>query len=85
MIAGAILLLAFLVLLQRKTIRVKDFKIDEQLNDINTKNTYLEHAARIIRHDMHSGINTYIPRGISSLEKRLTPDDIKTLKIDPAG
>ena len=82
LIAGAILLLAFLVLLQRKTIRVKDFKIDEQLNDINTKNTYLEHAARIIRHDMHSGINTYIPRGISSLEKRLTPEDIKTLKIE---
>ena len=82
LIAGSILLLAFLVLLQRKTIRVKDFKIDEQLNDINTKNIYLEHAARIIRHDMHSGINTYIPRGISSLEKRLTPEDIKTLKIE---
>jgi len=81
-IVGSILLLGFLVLLQRKTIKVKDFKIDEQLQDINTKNTYLEHAARIIRHDMHSGINTYIPRGISSLEKRLTAEDIKNLKIE---
>jgi signal transduction histidine kinase len=81
-IVGSILLLAFLVLLQRKTIKVKDFKIDEQLNDINTKNTYLEHAARIIRHDMHSGINTYIPRGLNSLEKRLTAEDIKNLKIE---
>lgn len=81
-IIGSILFLGILVLLQRKTIKVKDFKIDEQLEDINTKNTYLEHAARIIRHDMHSGINTYIPRGISSLEKRITPEDIKTLKIE---
>jgi light-regulated signal transduction histidine kinase (bacteriophytochrome) len=31
---------------------------------------------------MHSGINTYIPRGISSLEKRITPDELKNLKID---
>ena len=34
-------------------------------------NAYLEHAAKILRHDMHSGINTYIPRGVSSLERRL--------------
>jgi len=53
-----------------------------QLDEINKKNTYLEHAAKILRHDMHSGINTYIPRGISSLERRLTPDDIKNLKIE---
>jgi signal transduction histidine kinase len=30
---------------------------------------------------MHSGINTYIPRGVSSLERRLTPEDIENLKI----
>lgn len=46
------------------------------------KNTYLEHAAKILRHDMYSGINVYIPRGISSLERRLTPEQIKFLKID---
>lgn len=50
--------------------------------EIEKKNTYLEHAAKIIRHDMHSGINTYIPRGISSLERRLTPESIETLKLE---
>jgi PAS domain S-box-containing protein len=50
--------------------------------EIDKKNTYLEHAAKILRHDMHSGINTYIPRGVSSLERRLTEEDIKNLKIE---
>jgi PAS domain S-box-containing protein len=54
----------------------------EQLDEINKKNTYLEHAAKILRHDMHSGINTYIPRGISSLERRLSEDDVKNLKLE---
>ena len=81
-IAILLLALGIMVLFQRKTIKVQDKEIDRQLADINTKNTYLEHAARIIRHDMHSGINTYIPRGISSLEKRLTGDTIKDLKIE---
>lgn len=49
--------------------------------EITKKNTYLEHAAKIIRHDMHSGINTYLPRGIRSLRRRLTEEDIKRLKI----
>ena len=30
---------------------------------------------------MHSGINTYIPRGVNSLERRITPQDIENLKI----
>lgn len=50
-------------------------------HEIEKKNTYLEHAAKIIRHDMHSGINTYIPRGVSSLERRLKPEDIETFKL----
>jgi PAS domain S-box-containing protein len=50
--------------------------------EIEKKNTYLEHAAKILRHDMHSGINTYIPRGVSSLERRLSADDMKELKIE---
>jgi PAS domain S-box-containing protein len=54
----------------------------EQKREIEKKNTYLEHAAKILRHDMHSGINTYIPRGISSLERRLKPEDIETLKLE---
>ena len=81
-ISISVLILVLLVLLQRKTIKVQDKEIEDQLKDINKKNTYLEHAARIIRHDMHSGINTYMPRGLSSLEKRLSNDDIQNLKID---
>ena len=54
----------------------------ESLNEVSEKNTYLEHAAKILRHDMHSGINTYIPRGISSLERRLKKEDIERLKLE---
>lgn len=54
----------------------------EQRKEIEKKNTYLEHAAKILRHDMHSGINTYMPRGLSSLERRLKPEDITLLKIE---
>ena len=50
--------------------------------EIEKKNTYLEHAAKILRHDMHSGINTYIPRGVSSLERRLNPKIIEDLKLE---
>lgn len=50
--------------------------------EVAKKNSYLEHAAKILRHDMHSGINTYIPRGLSSLKRRLTQEQIKELKID---
>lgn len=56
-------------------------KVNQQ-REIEKKNTYLEHAAKILRHDMHSGINTYIPRGISSLERRLGEEKIKELKIE---
>ena len=54
----------------------------EQKKEIEKKNTYLEHAAKILRHDMHSGINTYMPRGVNSLERRLTQEDITNLKIE---
>src|SRR5210317_1610997 len=50
--------------------------------DLDKKNIYLEHAAKIIRHDMHSGINTYLPRGIRSMKRRLSDDQIKELKIN---
>ncbi len=53
-----------------------------QQMEIEKKNTYLEHAAKILRHDMHSGINTYMPRGLSSLERRINDEQIKELKID---
>lgn len=76
-----ILILAIAIILQRKRIKVQDVEIEKQIEDINKKNTYLEYAARIIRHDMHSGINTYIPRGLSSLQKRIQPDKVEELKI----
>jgi PAS domain S-box-containing protein len=50
--------------------------------EIMKKNVYLEHAAKILRHDMHSGINTYIPRGLSSLKRRVDEEEIKRLKIE---
>jgi PAS domain S-box-containing protein len=55
--------------------------INNQL-EIERKNTYLEHAAKILRHDMHSGINTYIPRGIKSLTRRLSNIQIKELRLE---
>lgn len=70
-----------------KTYRIMKIATDvtqsiNQQMEIEKKNTYLEHAAKILRHDMHSGINTYMPRGLSSLERRLSPEDIKNLKIE---
>ena len=53
-----------------------------QADEIAKKNVYLEHAAKILRHDMHSGINTYIPRGVSSLERRLNEKVIEDLKLE---
>ena len=57
------------------------------INDLKTKNTmkqktiYLEHTSKVIRHDMHSGINTYIPRGLKVLLEKLDEDTIKRLKL----
>ena len=59
-----------------------DVTAQHEAEDIlNQKNSYLEHAAKILRHDMHSGINTYMPRGLSSMKRRLSEDQIKELKI----
>lgn len=57
-------------------------EIIKSKNEIDKKNVYLEHAAKILRHDMHSGINTYIPRGLNALERRLSAEAIKELKIE---
>jgi PAS domain S-box-containing protein len=64
------------------SIRQDVTEIFKVLNELDKKTTYLEHAAKILRHDMHSGINTYIPRGISSLERRLKQDIIKQYKLE---
>ena len=62
---------------------VQEFLVNKQMirDDLKKKNIYLEHAAKIIRHDMHSGINTYMPRGLTSLKRRITNEDIQRLKI----
>lgn len=52
------------------------------LKEVLRKNLYLEHASKILRHDMHSGINTYLPRGVRSLERRLDKETIKELKLE---
>lgn len=64
------------------SIRQDVTSIVNSAKELEKKNTYLEHAAKILRHDMHSGINTYMPRGLSSLERRLTDEQAKELKID---
>ena len=64
------------------SIRQDVTEIIQKSNELERKNTYLEHAAKILRHDMHSGINTYMPRGLSSLERRITSEDITNLKIE---
>ncbi len=48
------------------------------------KNMFLEYASKIIRHDMHSGINTYLPRGLATLKKKLPPEIIKKHKLGGA-
>jgi len=64
------------------SIRQDVTEVINTLRELDKKNTYLEHAAKILRHDMHSGINTYIPRGLSSLERRLPEDKQKEAKLD---
>ena len=64
------------------SIRQDVTEIVKAKDEIDKKNAYLEHAAKILRHDMHSGINTYIPRGVSALERRLSLEIIKELKIE---
>ena len=81
MAAVLIVFLGIFVYMQRRTIRVQDGEIQRQLDDIGEKNTYLEYAAHLIRHDMHSGINTYIPRGLTGLERRISDEETKRLNI----
>jgi len=69
----------------------KSFGINQHILDkvkareeLYQKKVFLEYSNKIIRHDMHSGINTYLPRGMSMLKKRLTPEIIKELKLSGA-
>jgi len=46
------------------------------------KKVFLEHTAKVIRHDMHSGINTYLPRAVRALRKRLPLEVIQKYKLE---
>lgn len=59
-------------------------EVSEQIKNRNLlqqKSIYLEHTARIIRHDMHSGINTYMPRGLTILTEKLPEEVVKEYKL----
>jgi K+-sensing histidine kinase KdpD len=62
-------------------LKEKNNEHDRIVNQLRYKNTYLEHAAKILRHDMHSGINVYIPKGVSALERKLPIDIIEKYKL----
>lgn len=63
------------------SIRYEVTKLVLTTQEATRKNIYLEHAAKILRHDMHSGINTYIPRGLTSLKRKLTTEKIEEFGI----
>lgn len=46
------------------------------------KEVFLEYASKLIRHDMHSGINTYIPRGLQGLIKKIPDYIIKEYQLE---
>ena len=61
-----------------------NFYIAERVKDkerINQKNIYLDYTSKILRHDMHSGINTYIPRGIKGIIRRLPEEVIEKYSL----
>jgi light-regulated signal transduction histidine kinase (bacteriophytochrome) len=63
-------------------LRKKNEEYQNTVQQLRYKNTYLEHAAKILRHDMHSGINVYIPKVISAIERRLPKDIIQEYKLE---
>jgi len=80
----SVLYVGSIAIIGRGYVSRKENALMSALNEAQHKNTYLEHAAKILRHDMHSGINTYIPRGIRSLERRLEkcPDVVKEMRLE---
>jgi K+-sensing histidine kinase KdpD len=66
----------------RNFLREKEGEHQKTVEQLRYKNTYLEHAAKILRHDMHSGINVYIPKGVSAIERRLPKEIIAEYKLE---
>ena len=62
----------------------------KELEDLSKKRelyeskVFLEYSNRMIRHDLHSGINTYIPRGLAMLKRKLTEKVIQDLGLASA-
>jgi light-regulated signal transduction histidine kinase (bacteriophytochrome) len=81
--ASVILFCPFFFVFVRDFLKTKEELHQNTVDQLRYKNTYLEHAAKILRHDMHSGINVYIPRGLSSLERRLPEELIKEYRLEP--
>lgn len=52
--------------------------------ELYQKKVFLEYSNKIIRHDMHSGINTYLPRGLAMLKKRLDSKTIEEFRLKSA-
>lgn len=65
---------------------IRRYRLDNYIKfkQIKQKSVYLEHAAKIIRHDMHSGIKTYLPRGVISLERRIPLEVVEKYKLGPS-
>ena len=53
----------------------------KQRQELNQTKIFLEYSNKILRHDLHSGINTYIPRGFNMLKKKLDDETISRLKL----
>jgi K+-sensing histidine kinase KdpD len=66
----------------RNFLKQKEGEHQRTVQQLRYKNTYLEHAAKILRHDMHSGINVYIPKGVSAIERRLPKEIIIEYKLE---
>jgi K+-sensing histidine kinase KdpD len=65
----------------RGYLREKEEAHQSTVDQLSYKNTYLEHAAKILRHDMHSGINVYIPKGVYAIERKLPKEIIEEYKL----
>lgn len=50
---------------------------------LQQRKIYLDYVAKVIRHDLHSGINTYLPRGLEGLLRKIPEAIIKELKLQP--
>jgi len=57
------------------------YTLDIKYAKLHENNIYLMYASKMIRHDLHSGINTYIPRGIKAIRRKLTNKLINELNL----